>query len=133
MKLGFLEWVPLGRKFRFNKWAEIGAERGVEFYVLRTKESDFRGTETERRKFVDKALQLVEECDAFVIPNSTNYSDLTRVHQRIKEGARLLYVSQFGGDDSFRNAEGFLAHYDMAPTRKQILSGSLGSDEWLSS
>jgi hypothetical protein len=130
LKLGFLQWVRPGGKFRYSKWAEIGAERGVEFCTLRTKESDFRGTEAERRRFVDKALQLLEECDAFVIPNNTNYSDLTRIHQRIAEGARLVYIYQFVTDESFRDADAFLAHYDMAPTKKRILWG-LGSHQWL--
>ena len=76
-------------------------------------------------------MQLLEEADAFIVPYSTNYADLTRVHERVRQGTRLVYIYQFSGEESFRDAEAFLAPHDMAPTRKQILSGSLSSDEWL--
>ena len=131
MKLGFLRWVPEDAKFPFTKWATIAAEAGIEFEYIRTRPSNFTGSEIERRNFVDKALQLLEEADAFIVPYNTNYVDLTRVHDRVRQGARVVYIYQFSDEESFRRSEAFLTHYDMAPTRKQILSGTLGSDEWL--
>lgn len=68
MKLGFLGWVPENAKFPFTKWATIASEAGIEFEYIRTRPSNFTGSEIERRNFVDKALQLLEEADAFIAP-----------------------------------------------------------------
>ena len=82
VKLAFLQRRLDDGDVPFRKWAEMGAEVGVEFDYIRIRTSDFAGNETERRKFVIRPYSYLRR----LMPSSCRTAPTTKTLRRFTSG-----------------------------------------------